>query len=119
MGNDSTDAQKVVAATFINWMVTSMEANDILLAERGVPCCTSVREGLADKVDETTKKQFAFIDTATKFAGPLDVANATWLSEAYEASSTIEQNIWYGQYDAQAATDEFLNKCNELIAEAQ
>ena len=118
IGNDSTDAQKVVAATFINWMVTSAEANAVLLGERGVPCCTSVVDFLSDKVDDATAKQMEFISVATEFAGPLDVANVTWLSEINEYSSTIEQNIWYGQYTAQEATDEFINRCNELIAEA-
>jgi multiple sugar transport system substrate-binding protein len=119
MSATSSDAQKIVAATFIDWMVSSIEANEVLLGERGAPSNMKVSEAISGLVDDAPRRMFEFVNTAGKFAGSLDVADASWMQEAYTYAEYFQDAVVFGQYTAQQATDDFMKKLDELINEAK
>ncbi len=50
-----TSKVKEECAKFINWMINSEEANDIIMAERGVPIAMWLKPGMFWSVSETSK----------------------------------------------------------------
>lgn len=59
------------AALFIDYFTNSMEANDVLFAERGVPIAPAVLEHLSEMVDETTASIFGYIAAISEDASPI------------------------------------------------
>lgn len=59
------------AAKFIDFFTNSTEANDILLAERGVPISSAVREHLLPQLDPVNAATFAFLEQVAEDASPI------------------------------------------------
>src|SRR5690606_16181917 len=58
------------AAKFIDFFTNSTEANDILLAERGVPISATVREHLIPQLDPVNAATFEFLGMVAEDASP-------------------------------------------------
>ncbi len=70
----STDSDyPAEAAKFIAFFQSSIEANQILLAERGIPTFTAVREALAGNLTDVEKTVYAYVD----LVGSFDTGGAT------------------------------------------
>ena len=54
------------AATLVDFFTNSIEANDVLLAERGVPISSKVRQALAPKLGRSQAEMFAYLDRLAK-----------------------------------------------------
>ena len=76
------------AAKFIDFFTNSTEANDILLAERGVPISSAVREHLLPQLDPVNAATFEFLEQVAEDASPIfppdppgfsDFLNNVWL----------------------------------------
>ena len=59
------------AATFIDFFINSIEANELLMAERGVPVSARVREALRPRLDPALAQVFDFIAQVSHDAPPL------------------------------------------------
>lgn len=59
------------AAKFIDFFTNSTEANDILLAERGVPISSAVREHLLPQLDPVNAATFEFLEQVAEDASPI------------------------------------------------
>lgn len=59
------------AAMFVDYFTNSLEANDVLAGERGVPIDAEVREHLASEVDPVNAKIFEFIAQVGEDASPV------------------------------------------------
>jgi multiple sugar transport system substrate-binding protein len=64
------------AAMFINFFTNSLEANRILLAERGVPISSVVQEDLADYVSPAQAETFEFLRLVEDDSSPLPPPDA-------------------------------------------
>lgn len=51
-----------VCAAFINYFINSIEANNILLGERGVPITSAVREAMEPSLTDVEKGIYDYID---------------------------------------------------------
>jgi len=58
-------------AKFIDYVTNSLEANDVLLAERGVPVSSAVREHLLPNLDAVGKETFQFLADIEKDSSPI------------------------------------------------
>lgn len=67
-----TSKVKDEAAAFINWFVNSEEANEIIMAERGVPTNAKIREFLLNsgKMDQKQQEMFEYAETVKEFTEP-------------------------------------------------
>ena len=61
-----------LAAKFLNFFINDLEANDIILGERGIPAPANVRDYLAGKVDANQKIAFAFLSAAADYSSAID-----------------------------------------------
>jgi len=55
------------AAKFIEFFQSNIDANKILLAERGIPTFTAVREALAGELTDLEKTVYAYVDVVGSF----------------------------------------------------
>lgn len=63
------------AAKFIQFFQSSIDANKILLAERGIPTFTAVREALAEDLTDLEKAVYAYVDVVGAFPTGGDTVN--------------------------------------------
>jgi len=68
----ASSENKNLAAKFINFFINDLEANRILMGERGVPIPTNVRSDLYPRVSEGDKHIFDYITKITPLSSPAD-----------------------------------------------
>lgn len=106
----------MAAAAVVDYLLNSVEANEILLAERGVPINTTVREAIADKVDETTKKTFDFISFVEDGrCSEIDSPDPSCASELDATAKVLMDEVLYGNKTAAQAAEEWMAKANTLL----
>lgn len=86
----SQSKQQKAAAAFINWFTNSVECNEILMAERGVPISSKVRDALKPKLGKSELEMFNYVDRVGKDAQPVPPPDPA-------GHSDIVKNIWYPQ----------------------
>lgn len=75
------------AAAFINWFVNSVEANEILMAERGVPVSSVVREALLPQLGKPQAAMFNYLGVIEEDNSPIRPADPA-------AHADIQNNVW-------------------------
>lgn len=106
------------AAKFIDFFTNSLEANEILNGERGVPVSSKVREHLRPNLTPAGEKMFDYIELAKEYAreiDPPDPKGATEILSFYEKQ--IETPIYYGQLTPEEAAKKFREKATEILSE--
>jgi len=78
------------AAAFIDWFTNSIECNEILMAERGVPVSSKVRDALKPKLGKAQLEMFNYIDRVGKDVQPVPLADPP-------GHTDIVKNVWYPQ----------------------
>jgi multiple sugar transport system substrate-binding protein len=75
---------------FIDFFTNSVEANQILLAERGVPISSVVREALKPKLGKAQNEMFDYIARIEKLVSPIPKADPP-------GEADINTNVWVPQ----------------------
>ena len=94
------------AAKFIEFFQSNIDANKILLAERGIPTFTAVRDALADELTDVEKTVYAYVDVVGAFdtggqtVNPASPACGDAIKEQY--NYYLEKAI-YGECTAEEA----------------
>ena len=115
VSSDSKDPAE--AAKVINFFTNSVDANKILLAERGVPASTVVADAIAPELDEGTQKGMAFIkDFIAPNCSQINAAPPEGTSEAINLLKQLEEQLCYGQITAQDASEQFFTQGNAFLA---
>ncbi|MDR2535344.1 MAG: ABC transporter substrate-binding protein [Treponema sp.] len=111
----SASKNKDLAAKFINFFINDLEANSILLAERGVPVPTDVREHLAPKVDPNMKSLFDYISKVTPFTSPIDPPDPPKAGETEDAFKEIFLQALIGQISTADAASRMIQRAKEIL----
>jgi multiple sugar transport system substrate-binding protein len=110
-------ANKDEAIKFINYFLNDLEANQVLLAERGIPIVPKVRNALKGMVTPVNQQIFEFIDlVGDKNASPIDPADPPGAGEVLKIFRTIDQEVLYGATSAKEAATKFIAQANEILA---
>jgi multiple sugar transport system substrate-binding protein len=88
ISKDSENAEE--AAKFIDFFTNSVEANEILFAERGVPISSVVREALAPQLGQAQKVMFDFLGALEDYNSPIRPPDPA-------AHGDIESNVFNAQ----------------------
>lgn len=113
-----TSKVKKEAAEFINWFVNSEEANDIIMAERGVPSSAPVREYMlsSGKLNKQQQEMFQFVDEATALCGETPAPDPVGMAEVNTAFRDAAYSAFYGQVTAEEAAASFRAQAEEILA---
>lgn len=113
----SDSQQQEEAAKFISFFTNSIEANEILNAERGVPIATAVREHLKENASDAGKKMFEYVELAQEYSreiDPPDPQGATEIESLFE--NEVQDPIHYGEITPEEAAANFREKASEILA---
>ena len=95
------------AAKFIEFFQSNVDANKILLAERGIPTFTAVREALADDLTDVEKAVYEYVDVVGAFdtggetVNPASPACTDAIKEQY---NYYLEKVIYGEMTADEAS---------------
>jgi multiple sugar transport system substrate-binding protein len=103
------------AAKFIDFMTNSLEANEILAAERGVPISSKVREHIYDMLDEPTQEQFSFLETLVDYSKPADPLPPAGETEVRAAFMRTAEAVNYGQITPEEAAEKFMKEAQQIL----
>lgn len=113
-----TSRHQKEAAEFINWFVNSEEANDIIMAERGTPVSSKIRDHMVSsgKMTQPQKDMFQYVDDATKLCGETPPPDPAGISEVNKVFKDIGYSAFYGKATPEEAAANFRKQANEILA---
>lgn len=105
------------AVKVVNYMLNSVDANEILLGERGVPASSEVAAAIAPLLDTTAQTVTGYInDVVTPNCSPISPAIPDGANEVYDYYNQLVDKILYGQMTSADAAAELFEKGNEIMA---
>lgn len=112
-----TSKVKDEAAAFINWFVNSEEANEIMMAERGVPSPAKVREFLINsgEMDDKQKEMFEYADTVVEYSGETPAPDPIGIAEVGESFKNCAYEAFYGKISTKEAAEKFRSEADEIL----
>lgn len=114
-----TSQNKDEAAKFIDWFTNSVECNAILSAERGIPVSTVVAEGIKSNVEENTAAIFDYISAVGEVATPIDDPDPNGKGQIEATGKTIVEELRYGYYTPEEATEDFVSRSETILRQNQ
>ncbi|RAK12440.1 carbohydrate ABC transporter substrate-binding protein (CUT1 family) [Halanaerobium saccharolyticum] len=104
------------AAKFVNFFLNNIEANKVLMAERGVPAPKDVREALMPLLDEVNKEQFEYVETASNHSSAIYAPPPSGHMEIVDLKKRLMMSIMYGAIEPMEAAKEFRTTANKILA---
>ncbi len=106
------------AAAFINWFVNSVEANEILNAERGVPVSSVVREALLPNLGPAQAEMFNYLGIIEGDNSPIRPADPAAHSDIIANVFVPEfvEPVMYGMISPEDAAPYLREEANRLLA---
>lgn len=113
-----TSPHKEEAAKFINWFTNSVECNEILRAERGVPVNTEVAETIKPQLDTMTQAVFDYVAKVGESASAIDAPDPAGKGEVETLLLKTADDIHYGDITAAEAAESYLAEAKRILEEA-
>ena len=111
----SASGNKNLSARFINFFSNDLDANRILLAERGVPIPTDVRADLFERVDAHNRVIFEFINRIGPFASPSDAPPPVAGREVELAMQATLLQLLTNRINLDAAMNQLVQGSNAIL----
>lgn len=111
----SSSKNPELVAQFVNFFVNDLEANRILLAERGIPVQSDVREDLSPRVDPNMKYLFDFITRVTPYTSPIDPPDPPASGEVRDVMRPILLQCLTGNLSSDAAVAQMIQVANAVL----
>jgi multiple sugar transport system substrate-binding protein len=111
----SSSENKDLAARFINFFANNLEANRILMAERGVPIPSNVRADLYYRVDANNQYIFDYITKITPLASPAPPPYPPNAGEVETALRSIVLQNMTGRITTDAALAQMISTANSIL----
>lgn len=114
----STDsANPAEAAKFIDWWTNSIDCNEVLLAERGIPASSKVAEELNPKLDTQQQTASTFVnDVVSKCCSTISPAAPETSTEVLKLYDQLQEQVCYGQLSAEDAAKQLFDQGNAILA---
>lgn len=105
------------AVKVLNFLTNSSDANNILLGERGVPASSVIAKELAPKMSDVEQKVIHYVnEVVTPNCSPINPPAPDGASEVSNLLNKVQEQLCYGEYDAETATKEFFNGANSIMS---
>ncbi|WP_220449023.1 ABC transporter substrate-binding protein [Nonomuraea mesophila] len=103
------------AAKFVDFLVNSTDAGKIILADRGIPANSDVREGIASVLGEEEKAQADFIDDLTPKAGPPLVIGPAGSTDTPKILDRVNAEVLFDRQKPAEAAADFIQQVGTAI----
>lgn len=113
----STDSKNPdEAAKVLNYITNSVECNNVLFGERGVPISSVVADAISENLTESDRKVITFInDVVTPNSSTISPPAPTAASEAYVLNDSLIEQVCYGQITAAEAASQMLQEGKTIM----
>jgi len=112
----SSSRNQDLGAKFVNFFINDLEANRILLAERGIPLPAPVRNDLSSRVDTDTKYLFDFISKISPFTSPMDPPYPSASGEVQDVVGPIILQCLDGRISVDACMTQIIQAANSILS---
>ena len=103
------------AARFISYFTNDIEANKLLLGERGVPFAAKVRKALEPIVSDAQKTTFAYVDVIEGLKGQVDPIYPPNYGGLYDVWKNVTDEIMYGKTSPEDGAKKFRAQSDEIL----
>jgi len=107
------------AVKFVDFLINDLEANKILLAERGIPISSKLREDLKPYLGDVQKKVFEYINLLAKYGSPTsptDLFKPPAAPEVKDLLLNVYEKMIFGELTPEKAAKEFREEANKILA---
>ncbi|MDO5423956.1 MAG: ABC transporter substrate-binding protein [Eubacteriales bacterium] len=106
------------AAALIDWLTNSVDCNNVLLGERGVPISSVVAEAIAENQTADDQEVVTYInEVVTPSCSTIDPPSPSNGSEVVALLDSLTEKLMYGELSAQEAAEQFFEQANAILAE--
>ncbi len=107
---------KEEAARFINFWVNDIEANKIIMGERGVPVSSKVKEALKPLLSPEQTKVFDYVSWAEQNSSQMDPPNPVGAVEVDKLLKQTAEQIMYNQLTVEEGAAKFREEANKILS---
>jgi len=107
---------KEEAAKFINYFVNDIEANKLILGDRGVPVSSKVKEGMKDVLSPAQVQVFDYVAWAETNSSPMDPADPIGSAEVFASLTSLAEQMNYNKITPEDAAAKFRQEANAILA---
>lgn len=111
----SHSEQQEAGAQFIDFFTNSLEVNEILQADRGVPVSSVVRDHLSEMVDGATAETFAYLELVEDYTSPADPLSPPGEAEVRGSFQRVVEVLKYDQATPEEATQQFIQEAEAVL----
>lgn len=114
----SADCEDPEAAVkFLDYWTNSMECNEVLMAERGIPASSSTAEALTPKLDPLQQEVIRFInEVVTPNCSTISPAAPETSAQVLQLYDSLQEQVCYGQLTAEQAAQQLYEEGNAILA---
>lgn len=106
------------AARVIDYYTNAKDAQDILLAERGVPVSSEMADYLKPKLDQVQQEIFDYVSKVGDVAVPFDPPPPNGSTEADKLLGDLTDRVRYGELSPEDAAKQYISGANDVLAKA-
>ena len=112
-----TSKVKDACARFIDWFINSREANDIIMAERGTPVSSKIREYMVQtgRMSAQQIEMFEYVDKASAYCGETPKPDPIGITQVNELFNNAGNRVFYGTASAREAAEDFHTQANAIL----
>lgn len=105
------------AALFLDWMLNSPEAGEIILSDRGLPANLDVRAHILDQLGEADQQAAEFVEDVS--GDILDSANTPprGAGEVNSLLQRINEEVLFGQISPQEGAERFIEEASAITGD--
>ncbi|QKS69735.1 extracellular solute-binding protein [Paenalkalicoccus suaedae] len=111
----SSSEQQEASAAFIDFFTNSIEANEILQADRGVPISSEVRNHLADQVEGPVAQTFEYLELVEDYTSPADPLPPPGEGEVRGSFQRMVESLKYDMATPEDAAQQFMQEAESIL----
>lgn len=104
------------AVKFVDFFTNNLECNKILMAERGVPISSRIREGLKPFMGGAQKEMFDYINLAAEHSSKISPPNPEGHNQIIDLYNNLHEMIAFEVISPEDAAKEFRTKANQILS---
>lgn len=108
---------KELAAKFINFYTNSVEVQEIVGGDRGVPISDEVRQKLLPKIDETNQMIYKYMEEVKKYSSPIGPPESAKTGKITELAYILLEEVMYNLIQPSQAAEKFMKEANRILGE--